>query len=186
MRGAKKDPSDQQRLPNKIMNIQNVTLAPPESGRAIVCPGNMIIAIPTKPAAMPNSEESLGRSLSSVRNSAVQIGMAATIRDATPIGTTFSARAIVPRPMPSNKIPKKIALANSLRVKRNDAQPLRSPINTNNAKLAATNLNDIDKSGGMVSIVNAMPIYVVPQATYIIPKPRAILVLIDENKLSQG
>jgi hypothetical protein len=49
----------------------------------------------------------------------------------------------------------------------------------NKARLAATNLNDIDKSGGIVSIVNAIPIYVVPQATYIMPKPIAILVLIE-------
>jgi hypothetical protein len=49
----------------------------------------------------------------------------------------------------------------------------------NKARLAATNLKDIDKSGGIVSIVNAIPIYVVPQATYIMPKPIATLVLIE-------
>jgi hypothetical protein len=83
--------------------------------------------------------------------------MAATIKDATPIGTTFSASAIVPSPTPSINTPKKIAFANSLRVKCKEAQPLRSPINTNKARLAATNLNDIDKSGGIVSIVKAIP-----------------------------
>jgi len=70
-------------------------------------------------------------------------------------------------------------LENSLRVKRNESQPLRIPMNTKRAKLAATNLNDIDKSGGIVSIVNAIPMYVVPHATYIIPKPIATLVLIE-------
>jgi hypothetical protein len=65
---------------------------------------------------------------------------------------------MVPRPTPSIKTPKKIALANSLRVRRKDAQPFRSPINTNKARLAATNLNDIDKSGGIVSIVKAIAI----------------------------
>jgi molybdopterin biosynthesis enzyme len=70
-------------------------------------------------------------------------------------------------------------LANSLRVKRKEAQPLRIPIKTNKARLAATNLNDMDKSGGIVSIVKAMPMYVVPQATYIMPKPMATLVLIE-------
>jgi hypothetical protein len=50
---------------------------------------------------------------------------------------------------------------------------------TKSAKLAATNLKDIDKSGGIVSIVNAIPIYVVPQATYIMPKPIATLVFIE-------
>jgi hypothetical protein len=45
--------------------------------------------------------------------------------------------------------------------------------------LAATNLNDIDKSGGIVSIVNAMPMYVVPQATYMMPKPMATLILTE-------
>jgi molybdopterin biosynthesis enzyme len=105
--------------------------------------------------------------------------MAATIRDATPIGTTFSASAIVPKPTPSIKTPKKMELANSLRVKRKEAQPLRIPIKTNKARLAATNLNDMDKSGGIVSIVKAMPMYVVPQATYIMAKPMATLVLIE-------
>jgi hypothetical protein len=105
--------------------------------------------------------------------------MLAPINDATPIGTTFSASAIVPSPMPSIKTPKKIALANSLRDKRNDAQPFRIPMKINKARLAATNLKDIDKSGGIVSIVNAIPIYVVPQATYIMPKPIATLVFIE-------
>jgi hypothetical protein len=111
-----------------------------------------------------------------MRNNAVQIGMAATIKDATPIGTTFSARAMVPRPTPNINTPKKVAFTNSLRVSHNEFQPLRIPININSAKLAATNLNDIDKSGGIVSIVNAMPMYVVPHAMYIIPKPIATLV----------
>ena len=52
-------------------------------------------------------------------------------------------------------------------------------MNTNKAMLAATNLNDIDKSGGIVSIVKAIPMYVVPHATYIMPKPIATLVLIE-------
>jgi hypothetical protein len=173
------DPSDQQRFPNKMISIQSVTLCPPESGLAMVWPGNMMIAIPTKPPAIPNKEKRLGRSLSRVRNNAVQIGMLAPINDATPIGTTFSASAIVPSPMPSIKTPKKIALANSLRDKRNDAQPFRIPMKINKARLAATNLKDIDKSGGIVSIVNAIPIYVVPQATYIMPKPIATLVFIE-------
>jgi hypothetical protein len=152
------DPSDQQRIPNKMTNIQSVTLCPSEPGLAMVWPGNIMIAIPTKPPAIPNKEKRLGRSLSRMRNNAVQIGIAATIKDATPMGTTFSAKAMVPRPTPSIKTPKKIALANSLRVKRNDAQPFRIPMNINKARLAATNLKDIDKSGGIVSIVNAIAI----------------------------
>jgi hypothetical protein len=82
--------------------------------------------------------------------------MAATIKEATPIGTTFSAKAIVPNPVPSISVPKKTALKNSLRLNRKASQPLRNPMNRNSAKLAATNLNDIDNSGGIVSIVNAM------------------------------
>jgi hypothetical protein len=78
------------------------------------------------------------------------------MREATPIGTTFSARAIVPRPTPSIKTPKKIALANSLRVRRNESHPLRNPMKRNRTKLAATKRKDIDKSGGIVSIVNAI------------------------------
>jgi hypothetical protein len=106
---------------------------------------------------MPIKEEILGRSLSSVRKSAVQIGIAATIKEATPMGTTFSANDIVPNPAASISVPKKTALNNSLRVNRSECHPLRRPIKRNNTKLAARNLNDIDNSGGMVSIVNAIP-----------------------------
>ena len=139
------------------MNIHSVTFWPPESGRAIVCPGNMMMPIPISPPTIPINEEIFGRSLSSVRNSAVQIGIAATIKDATPIGTTFSAKAMVPSPVPSISTPKKTELESSLRVNRKELQPLRIPINTNSAKLATTNLKDIDNKGGMVSIVYAMP-----------------------------
>ena len=138
-----------------------------------------MMPIPISPPTIPTNEDIFGRSLSSVRNKAVQIGIAATIRDATPIGTTFSAKAIVPNPVPSISTPKKIELDSSLRVKRNESQPFRTPMKTKSAKLAATNLNDIDINGGIVSIVKAIPMYVVPQATYMIPKPIATLVLIE-------
>jgi hypothetical protein len=117
----------------------------------------MMMPIPTRPPATPINEVIFGRSLSRVRKSAVQIGIAATINEATPMGTTFSAKAIVPKPVPSINTPKKTELDNSLRVNRNESQPLRIPMKANKKVLAATNLNDIDKSGGIVSIVKAIP-----------------------------
>ena len=115
------------------------------------------MAIPIKPAAIPTNDNNLGRSLSIVRNSAVQIGMAATMREATPIGTTSSANAIVPRLVPSMKTPRNMALENCLRFNFSAATPFRSAMKTKSAALAATNRNDIDIKGGMVSIVNAIP-----------------------------
>ena len=70
----------------------------------------MMIAIPIKPPTIPANEISFGRSRSSVRKSAVQIGIAATISEATPIGTTLVAIDIVPSPTPNISTPRKIEL----------------------------------------------------------------------------
>jgi hypothetical protein len=117
----------------------------------------MIIPIPINPATMPNNDINFGRSLSKVRNSAVQIGIAATINEATPIGTTFSPNDIVPRPIPNIRVPRKIEFMNCLRVSFNADQPLRKPMNKKSAELAARNLNAIDINGGIVSIAKAIP-----------------------------